>query len=155
MILKTMIMQQEEGKTMFEYIREMRGPLTLSIWGEKCEDTFSPVLVPEILGDGMQLITIGSGCQRPYFWLVRIDSQTDIRDCHFSPEPIIEAIEGEFGHAPWWVDGEEAYKNDIDLVERYETYTEYMDAYNEPQYPAIKWDGGHYASIANVGYPKQ
>lgn len=64
------------------------------LWGKY--QVFTPVLVSEIFGDGLQFIYFSTIDNRPKYWIVRIDSKTDIEN-DFDWEPILFAIESEFG----------------------------------------------------------
>lgn len=71
------------------------------LWGSYI--VFAPQLVKEIFGDGKQIIYFGTIDQRPRYWIVRIDSQTDI-DNDFDWEEIFRSIRSEFGE---WSDDDQ------------------------------------------------
>ncbi|MDA3900036.1 MAG: hypothetical protein PF637_05900 [Spirochaetes bacterium] len=134
--------KNEEMKKLIEYETRKQ---TVSFWGE--EYTIQPVLSKTKLGDGLQLIYVGTTDQRPHFWLIRIDSHTDVLNDDFNIYEIVDILEEEFGRHPYrYVDKEDFYKND-DLVEQYGTYEEYDSACN---YPAVWWGEGHWGVVENL-----
>lgn len=89
---------------------------TASLWGMKV--TFKPYLLEKVFGDGKKLIYFGTCDDRPYWWLVRIDSNTDIEDpLQFDSEEIYCAIEDECGG---WVP-DDTVKVDADGYDEYGT----------------------------------
>lgn len=64
------------------------------LWGSYV--VFAPELVEEIFGDGRQIIWFGTIDNRPKFWIVRIDSKTDIEG-DWDWEPIYRSIRSQFG----------------------------------------------------------
>lgn len=114
-------------------------------WCEEYE--IEPVIAAEKVGDGKQLIYIGTIDQRPHYWLIRIDSKTDINADLFNIEKYIEILEEEFGQHPEnfydLEDFEEAKKNYCGF-ENFENYEDYL---KDCEYPAVWWGGGHYGSL--------
>ena len=135
--------------------------LTLEQWIEKktkertaihqtVPTKFSPVICDIILGDGLQLIYFGTIDQRPYHWLIRIDSETDIESDDFDIEMLLQPLEECFGrHPDNYYDKEEfeeAKNNDREL-ESYDNFEEYDSAC---QYPAVLYSGGHWGLVVNM-----
>jgi len=54
------------------------------LWGQEC--VVEPVIIDEIHGDGLQLIYWGTIDQRPNYWILRIDSKTDIDSDNFNQQ---------------------------------------------------------------------
>ena len=132
--------------TMQEWIDWETRERKKEFWGEFT--TIKPVISEKIIGDGKQLIYIGTIDQRPNYWLIRIDSKTDVLSDDFDIEEYLEILEDEFGRHPndYFCEDEflEAKKNGF--LEEYDTYKEYDSAC---QYPAIWWGGGHWGSLFN------
>ncbi len=128
-------MTKEEIDTLLKQEQE---ETTASLWGYKV--TFKPYLLDKVFGDGMKLIYFGTTDDRPYWWLVRIDSNVDIEDREeFDPEEIYSAIEEECGG---WIPDDTA---EVDA-----------DGYDEEgtchrgEYPMIISDSGcHWGLIAD------
>jgi len=97
------------------------------MWGDKI--TIKPVIAKQQIGDGKQLIYVGTIDQRPNYWLIRIDSNTDVYSSDFDIEPILEILEEEFGRAD---ENDETIFDDINEI-----------------YPMVLWSGGHYGSLFN------
>ena len=76
------------------------------LWGETYPK-FSPRVCEKKLGDGKQLIWFQTCDQRPYWWWVLIDSETNVRSDDFDPLEIYDLIEDEFGAIP--DEGDEDY----------------------------------------------
>jgi len=117
------------GLTMEEYLKKQTAPKTITFWGTKYE--FTPYLLDEIIGDGLQLCYLGSINSRPHYWLIRIDSKTDVSSDDFDFEDLLQPIEEECGRC------------DDDGCERCE------ENGTECEYPAISWGGGHWGMVAN------
>ena len=97
----------------------------ISLWGDKV--TFTPEIASEIIGDGKQLLQIWALGQRPHYWLIRIDSETNIETDDFDIESCVGILEEEFGLIS---------EEDIN-----------SDKTNEELYPQIYWDGGVWESV--------
>ena len=111
--------------TMDEWIEWETRERKASLWGDYT--TIKPVISKEIVGDGKQLIYIGTIDQRPNFWLIRIDGKIDIHSDEFNIEKYLEILEDEFGRAD---EEDETIFDAIDKV-----------------YPAVLWSGGHWGSL--------
>lgn len=66
----------------------------VSLWGQYI--MFHPRLVSGHLGDGKQLIKFGTIDSRPKYWLVRIDSKTNIESDEFNPDDVADLITDDF-----------------------------------------------------------
>ena len=80
------------------------------LWGEPVK--FKPYLLDQIFGDGMKLIYFGTLDDRPYWWLVRVDSHAEENGVweNFDEEEIYRAIEEECGfHDDGWGDCDDEY----------------------------------------------
>ena len=95
------------------------------LWGDYT--TIKPVISEKIVGDGKQLIYIGTIDQRPNYWLLRIDSKTDLESDDFDIEEYLQILEDEFGKAD---ESDETIFDNIDKI-----------------YPMVLWSGGHYGSL--------
>ena len=142
-----------DGKTMEQLIAEETSKQTGKFWGSKYE--FEPVISKEILGDGLQLIYVGTIDQRPYYWLIRIDSKTDIESDDFDIYKIVAILEEEFGIPPECDVNEEEFNeykksedSDLSELDNYDTYEDYEQAC---EYPAILCNSAHWGCIANFG----
>ena len=137
------------GLSIEEWIAKETAPRIAKLWGEGVE--FSPVICDEIIGDGLQLIYLGTISQRPYHWLIRIDSKTDIESDDFNFEDILQPLEECFSQGEDFINEEEfeelKSKGDEECV-ICETYEEWLKANWE--YPVIKWDGGHWGLVVNM-----
>lgn len=111
------------GLTLDAYLKKETATRKASLWGTEVE--FAPHLCETITGDGLQLVYLSSIDMRPYYWLMRIDSHTDISDDDFDWEnELLIPIEEECGGC-----------NCDDLC--------------ECQYPQIRWGGGSWGMVAN------
>lgn len=106
-----------------ELIKKETAPRKITLWGDVYEENFEPQICDVELGDGKQLVYLGTLSQRPYWWLIFIDSKTDVNSDDFDFEEILQPLEECFGKLD-------------------------DDDWNE--YPKIGWDGGHWGSIAIV-----
>lgn len=87
-----------------QYLETQQQETEASLWGNKVR--FKPHLLDKVFGDGMKLIYFGTCDDRPYWWLVRVDSSANIEDpMEFDYEGIHCAIEDECGG---WVPDEDA-----------------------------------------------
>ena len=137
------------GHSLEQWIEKETAPRIAKLWGDGVE--FSPVLCDEIIGDGKQLVYLGTISQRPYHWLIRIDSQTDINSDDFDFEDILEPIEECFGRQEEYISEEEFNQLKADGDEECnicETYEEWLESNYE--YPRIGWDGGHWGLVVNM-----
>jgi hypothetical protein len=125
-----------DGLTLDQWIEKETAPETPSLWG-KVYPEYSPYLCETKLGDGLQLIYFGTIDQRPYYWLVLIDSKTDLNASDFDIEQIVDLVEEECG------------RNSQD---DYATEEEYMA--ENFHYPMVDWEGGHVGTIVNFGNGK-
>lgn len=120
------------------------------LWGKY--EVFTPVVLSKIFGDGLQIIYFGSIDQRPKFWIVRVDSKTDLDAGVFDEEEIIEAIEEEFGRVPetghLTATEFREIKKENRLFFDYNNYKEYME---DCKYPRMDWHGGHWGTLKNFG----
>jgi len=115
-------------KNVEEAIKEETKEKIVSLWGDKV--TFTPKIASKIIGNGKQLLRIATISQRPYYWLIRIDSKIDVAfDEDFDIESYIEILEEEFGR----IDEEEMDS----------------DKTNDELYPNLYYDGGSWESIYN------
>jgi hypothetical protein len=94
---------------------------------------FKPVILSEIIGDGMQLIWVSSMNDSPYYWLARIDSSLDIDELpdwkgDDLREMLLDMIEDEFGAAIEWMPENEFLEN-IDEINNFQgtDYSCYAD----------------------------
>lgn len=128
-----MAYEKIDGLTLSEWIQQETKPRILSLFGDDYPE-FTPALCSTKLGDGLQLIYFGTIDQRPYHWLLFIDSKTDITDDDFDIEMILELLEDEFGR---------------NAEKDYESEDDYMK--NNFNYPMVDYQGGHYGLIVNFG----
>ena len=79
-----------------KYLAKEQKETVATLWGTSVK--FRPYLLERIFGDGMKLIYFGTQDNRPYWWLVRVDSHADDNGWEdFNEEEIYEAIEDECG----------------------------------------------------------
>lgn len=119
-----------------------------TFWGSPF--SFKPLIAETILGDGRQLVYFGTIDQRPYYWLIRIDSKTDIESNDFDIEHLLDPLEDEFGTVPdpAWLDEEEF--NEAKANHKLQEYDDFEDYDSSCQYPKIYYGGGHYGLIVNM-----
>lgn len=133
-----------EGLTLKQWIEKSQKPRTISLWGVKYKDDFVPELCSIADGDGLQLIYFGTLDQRPYYWLMLIDSKHDIESNDFDVEGIvIEKLEEDFGGAEEILSEEDFEPG----TEGYDTYDEY---YETSDYPRVYASGFHWGLIVNM-----
>jgi len=140
------------GLSLEQWIEKETKEITVKHWG--VETTFTPVICDTVIGDGLQLVYLGTIDQRPHHWLIRIDSKTDIDDDDFDFEDILQPLEECFGRHPDCAVNEEDFyeykkikKIGYEDLDDYDSYEEYNEAC---QYPAIWWGGGHYGLVVNM-----
>jgi hypothetical protein len=145
-VVKSMLV---DGLTLIQWIEKETAQRTAKLWGDSVE--FSPVVCDEVIGDGQQLVYLGTVGQRPYYWLIRIDSKTDIESDDFNFEDILEPIERCFGIQEDYMSEKEFQQKKAGGDEEYniyETYGEWIESNYE--YPRIGWDGGHWGLVVNM-----
>ena len=122
-----------------QYLAKEQEETTASLWGSKV--TFKPYLLEKIFGDGMKLIYFGTLDDRPYWWLVRVDSKAKIDEpLEFDSEAIYEAIEEECGG---WVPDYTAEVDEYGYDEDGECH--------RGEYPMIISDSsGHWGLVADL-----
>ena len=144
-------MEKMDGKTMEEWISYETRKRTTTFWGRDFE--IEPVICSEIQGDGLQLVWLSTINQRPDYWLLRIDSSTDIESDDFDEETLLWPLEAEFGcHPDCLLNEEEFYKalkddnyKDSD-IHNYDSFEEYDKAC---EYPSVLWGGGFWGLVVN------
>lgn len=134
------------GLTLEQWVENETQEVTKKLWGDPT--TFNPVICETSLGDGLQLIYVGTIGQRPYHWLIRIDSKTDLDASDFDIEEILEPLEDEFGRQEDYI-SEDEFNAMIDEPESdFDNYEDWLEC--RYYYPSIGWDGGHYGLIVNM-----
>ena len=141
-----------QGFTKEQWVEVLTQETTRTLWGDSY--TFTPVICSEKLGDGEQLIWLSSIDTRPMFWLLFVDSSTDLSEIEC--DELVSLVEGCFGRHP--------YANGFDILDKddfekhlketegfewkrdYDTYEDYLSAC---EYPAMLWGGGSWGMIAN------
>ena len=91
------------------------------------------ILSETVIGDGKQLIYFGTMNQRPNYWLIRIDSETNTESDDFNDngiDEIIEILTEEFGE--WNEDNEE------------------FDPDDNCQYPIINLNAGYFWGVCEA-----
>ena len=122
------------GLSLEEWIAKETAPRTVSLWGQEYPD-FKPYLCENIIGDGLQLVYLGTINNRPHYWLIRIDSKTDVSSDDFDFEDILQLIEEECGRCEGIDECESCQENG-----------------EECEYPNnISWGGGHWGMVVNFG----
>ena len=137
------------GLSLEEWIKKETSPRSVKLWGDAIE--FTPVICENVIGDGEQLVYLGTIDQRPYYWLIRIDSKTDINSDDFDFEHILEPLEEFFGISEEFISEEEFIKlksKGDEICNLHETYQEWLKL--EYDYPKIKWSGGHWGLVVNM-----
>lgn len=122
-----------------QYLKYQCEETEAELWGESVK--FKPYLLERIFGDGMKLIYFGTLDDRPYWWLVRVDSNAKIEDPYeFDSEEIYEAIEEECGG---WVPD---YNAEVDE----DGYDEFGECH-KGEYPMIISDSSsHWGMVADL-----
>ena len=122
------------GLSYDEWITKETAPRTVSLWGQKYPD-FKPYLCENIIGDGLQLVYLSSLNNRPDYWLIRIDSKTDLSSDDFDVEDILQPIEEECGSC-----------------EATDEFERCKESGKECDYPNnISWIGGRCGMVVNFG----
>mgnify|MGYP006973006014 FL=1 len=122
------------GLSLEQWIAKETAPRTPSLWGQKYPE-YSPYLCKNVIGDGLQLVYLGTINNRPYHWLILIDSKTDVSSDDFDFEDILQPIEEECGSCEGIDECESCQENG-----------------EECEYPNnISWGGGHWGMIVNFG----
>ena len=138
------------GRSMEEWIAHETRKRKNTFWEDEYE--IEPVISETILGDGLQLTYVGTIYQRPNYWLIRIDSKTDLSSDEFDIEELIDILEDEFGRHPEGLIGKDEFEqckaDGESWIENYDTFEEYESAC---QYPAVWWGCGHWGTVVNFG----
>lgn len=134
------------GFTLQQWIEKETSLVKKSFWGVAVE--FTPVLCEYVDGDGKQLIWVMSIYNRPKYWLLLIDSKTDISGDDFDLDSIISTIEEEFGKLLSDSEFENDKENGHESVEGYKNADEWND--RNFKYPMINWDGGFWGLVVNM-----
>lgn len=122
------------GLSLEEWITKETATRTPSLWGQKYPE-YCPYLCDTIIGDGLQLVYLGTINNRPYHWLILIDSKTDVSSDDFDFEDILQPIEEECGSCEGVDECESCQENG-----------------EECEYPNnISWSGGHWGMVVNFG----
>lgn len=67
-----------------------------TLWGQECK--VKPELITEKLGDGLQVLYWGTIDQRPQYWVLCIDSKTDIEADNFNQQDeLYNMVTDQFG----------------------------------------------------------
>lgn len=99
-------LKSTDSKEVEQYIKEATSEKIETLWGS--ELTFSPVMVDEIIGDGLQFLYWGTIDQRPYYWILRIDSKTDIDADDFNTQDeLLLMVTDQFGEYDPYDEGKE------------------------------------------------
>lgn len=96
--------------TIEDVIKQETKETTRKLWNDSY--TFTPQLLTKIQGDGLQLIAISNENNRPMYWLARIDSSIDIKEC--------EDIEGESFEEYFMTEIEEEFGKENESEKGYE-----------------------------------
>lgn len=134
------------GLSLEEWIDKETKPRYTRFWGEKI--LVKPVCAKTIIGDGQQLIYLGTIDQRPHRWYLRIDSKTDVCADGFNVEDILKPLEDEFGRMEHYGCSASEFRS-LKKEGRldYDTYKEYQQAC---KYPTVAWAGGHWGFVVNM-----
>ena len=138
-----------EKKTMDEWVQDQTQEITIEFYGTKT--TFIPEICSTIIGNGRQLIWVQNMMTRPYFWLIRIDSSTDISSDKFNIEDLFEYFEEDFGRCLDLINEDEFEQLKAEGDEECvicETYKQWLKS--NWNYPCFSWDGGFYETIVNL-----
>lgn len=142
-----------EDKSMEECIAHETRKRKTVFWADEYE--IEPVISETILGDGLQLAYISTIDQRPHYWLIRIDSKTDLSSDDFNIEDLLEILEDEFGRHPGCaIDKEDFDQHKMDKTEGFgclEDYDDYEEYESACEYPAVWWGGGFWGTVVNFG----
>ena len=118
------------GLTMEDYLKKETAPRAPSMWGQEYPE-YKPYLCDTIIGDGLQLVYLWTINNRPYHWLIRIDSHTDVNADEFEwDEGLLQIIETECG----------ACGDDCKCHDKED---------EECKYPIVDWGGGGWGMVAN------
>lgn len=124
-----------------KYIDKEREEVTPTLWGEDYK-SFKPYLLEKVYGDGMCLLYFGTLDDRPYWWLVRVDSRYLTDNANYM-ESFIDEYGNSFEEAIHCQIEEECGCNDED--------DEDYDEDNRLPYPAItRWTSEHWGLVADL-----
>lgn len=120
-------------------------------WGQR--QIIQPQLLDKIFGDGKQLMYVTPLDTRPNYYVVRIDSKTDLNshDTYTNfIEQVLQAIEEEFDSVDNY---EQKYIKDTLMCRRYYADKgERWKSYDKvTKFPMLHWSGGSWGTIQNFG----
>jgi len=87
-------MKNKLEKKIQEFLKKECKPYYGSLWGQK--RFVKPALIAEIQGDGLQIVRLTPLATRPQYYILRIDSKTDLESQDFNIEDLLVPIEEEF-----------------------------------------------------------
>ena len=85
-----------QGLNIKDYAVKVQQETAPIMWAQRWGDNYNPKLCSKHLGDGLQFIWMSNIDQRPHYWIIRIDSQTDIKQ-DFCWQEVEELVSDEFG----------------------------------------------------------
>lgn len=131
------------------YIAQETKKRIFNFWGGKY--TFTPKLASSKLGDGKQLVYYSTTLQRPYWWLVRIDSGMKVEDV---TDDILDLLMSDFGTYPekYWLTKEEFDKERKDKNSELHGVRSFKKYLEMCRYPSVYPECGRsYGVIVNLG----
>jgi hypothetical protein len=86
-----------QGLNIEDYATKIQQEIIPVLWGHPEGGGYKPKLCSKHLGDGLQFIWMSNIDQRPYYWIIRVDSKTDIKHEDFCWQEVEELVSDELG----------------------------------------------------------
>lgn len=110
-------------KVMMRIVKSEIKPHWTSHWGQKCY--IYPAYAGIAEGDGRQVVLLQTLAHRPNYYILRVDSLTDLESDDFNPEVLFQKIDEVFGDV---MDYKEVIINGKIMYKEYFEYVYYPES---------------------------
>ena len=128
-------------KELEDYLKKATKPRKIRFWGENYK--VAPALVTARFGDGLQIVWVTPIDARPFYYLICIDSKTDIESDDFEwDKQLLQPIEEEYDNIDNYEEREDG--------KYYNPYDEDAEPFDY-KFPMLSWGGGSWGVEKNFG----
>lgn len=145
-------------KEVLEFIKKETEERDATLWADKYR--IKPCLIDEIDGDGLQVIYVEPIDTRPNYYVLRIDSNRNIKSDGFNFDQLLCMIEDECGsfdklERVVLEKGKFTPVDEYDTGERYreDEDDEELQTFDEVYFPMLHWSGGCWGTLKHFGSP--